>query len=92
MSLSEQLERLERAERRSLLQRLVGCLSEQNLSKGGNMDIKVDGDKLTITATISSGVPSSTGKSLVVATTNGFVGVDGSDIKVSLNVIKPRKS
>jgi len=56
------------------------------------MDIKVIGDKLTITATISSGVPSSTGKSLVVATTNGFVGVDGSDIKVSLNVIKPRKS
>lgn len=55
------------------------------------MDIKLVGEKLTITATISSGVPSSSGKSLVVATTNGFVGVDGSDIKVSLNVIKPRK-
>ena len=56
------------------------------------MDIKVEGDKLTITCTISSGVPSSTGKSLVVATTNGFVAVAGSDIRVSLNVIKPRKS
>lgn len=55
------------------------------------MEIKLIGDKLTITTTISSGVPSSSGKSLVVATTNGFVGVDGSDIKVSLNVIKPRK-
>ena len=58
--------------------------------KGGNMEIKLTGNTLTITATISSGVPSSSGKSLVVATTNGFVGVDGSDIKVSLNVIKPR--
>jgi len=54
------------------------------------MEIKVEGDRLTITATISSGVPSSSGRSLVVATTNGFVGVDNSDIKVSLNVIKPR--
>lgn len=55
------------------------------------MDIKVTGDKLTITCTIGSGVPSSTGKTLVVATTNGFIAVAGSDLKVSLNVIKPRK-
>ena len=56
------------------------------------MEIKVNGDKLTITATIGSGVPSSTGKSLMMATTNGFVSVEGTDLKVSLNVIKPRKS
>jgi len=49
------------------------------------------GDKLTITCTIGSGVPSSRAKSLIVATTNGFVPVADSDIKVSLNVIKPRK-
>jgi DUF4097 and DUF4098 domain-containing protein YvlB len=55
------------------------------------MEIKLEGDKLTITATIGLGVPSSSGKTLVVATTNGFVGVDGSDLKVSLNVVKPRK-
>ena len=55
------------------------------------MEIKLTGNTLTITATISSGVPSKSGKSNIVATTNGFVGVDGSDIKVSLNVIKPRK-
>ena len=55
------------------------------------MEIKVVGDKLTIICTIGSGVPSSSGKSLVVATTNGFVRVPDSDIKVSLNVIKPRK-
>ena len=55
------------------------------------MDIKLEGNKLTITTTIGSGVPSSSGKTLVVATTNGFVAVANSDLKVSLNVIKPRK-
>ena len=55
------------------------------------MEIKVTGDKLTITCTIGSGVPSKSGKSNIVATTNGFVPVADSDIKVSLNVIKPRK-
>lgn len=55
------------------------------------MDIKLDGNVLTIKAVIGSGVPSSSGKSLVVATTNGFVAVAGTDIKVSLNVIKSRK-
>lgn len=55
------------------------------------MDIKLEGDKLTITAIISSGVPSKSGKTNIVATTNGFVGVPDSDIKVSLNVIKRRK-
>jgi len=55
------------------------------------MEIKVEGDKLTITTTLGSGVPSSTGKTLVVATTNGFQAVAGTDIRVSLNVIKPKK-
>jgi len=55
------------------------------------MDIKISGDKLTITCTLGSGVPSASGKTMIVATTNGFVGVAGSDVKVSLNVIKPRK-
>lgn len=55
------------------------------------MEIKLTGNVLTITTPISSGVPSKSGKSNIVATTNGFVSVDGSDIKVSLNVIKPRK-
>jgi len=55
------------------------------------MDIKLEGNKLTITATIGSGVPSSSGKTLVVATTNGFISVADSNLKVSLNVVKPRK-
>ena len=54
------------------------------------MEIKLEGNKLIITCTLGAGEPSSSGKSLVVASTNGFVGVAGSEIKVSLNVIKPR--
>jgi hypothetical protein len=46
--------------------------------------------KLVITCPINGGVPSRTGKSLVVATTNGFVDVPGSDIRVNLNAIKPK--
>jgi len=55
------------------------------------MDIKLEGNTLTITCIISSGILSSSGKSLIVATTNGFVSVADSDLKVSLNVIKPKK-
>lgn len=55
------------------------------------MDIKLDGNTLTIKAVVSSGVPSASGKTLVVATTNGFIAVAGTDLKVSLNVIKSRK-
>ena len=56
------------------------------------MELKLVGDKLTFTCMVSSGVLNSSGKILVVATTNGFVSVPGSDLKLSLNVIKPRKS
>lgn len=55
------------------------------------MDIKVTGNTLTITCQISSGVPSRSGKTMIVATTNGFVPVENSDIRVSLNVIKAKK-
>ena len=55
------------------------------------MDIKITGNTLPITCTIGSGVHSSSGKSLVVATTNGFVAVADSNLRVSLNIIKPRK-
>jgi hypothetical protein len=50
------------------------------------MDIKIDGNKFTITGTLSAGTPSATGKSLIVATTNGFV--QSGDYSVSLNIIK----
>ena len=55
------------------------------------MDIKLEGNILTITTELTHGTISASGKSLVVATTNGFVSVAGSDIRVSLNVIKPAR-
>jgi hypothetical protein len=55
------------------------------------MDIKVENNTLVITCPLGAGVPSSSGKTLVVATTNGFQSVENSDIKVSLNAVKPRK-
>ncbi len=54
------------------------------------MNIKIVGNKLHIETELSAGTLSGSGKNLVVATTNGFVQVDGSNVKVSLNVIKPR--
>lgn len=55
------------------------------------VEIRVANGTMTITCPVNGqGTPSSSGKSMVVATTNGFVLVDGSDLKVSLNVIKPR--
>jgi len=55
------------------------------------MDIKVDGDKLILTVPLSSGVLSKSGKTLIVASTSGFVPVPDTDMQLSLNVIKPRK-
>lgn len=52
--------------------------------------ISVKGNQLTITADITAGVISASGKTLVVASTNGFVPVADSELKVSLNVIRPR--
>ena len=55
------------------------------------MDIKIVGNKLIIEAQLSSGTRSKSGKSFLIASTNGFVRVADSDISVSLNVIKPTK-
>ena len=54
------------------------------------MDIKLEVNKLTIAVLLGDGTPSASGKTLVVATTNGFISVAGSDIRLSLNVVKPR--
>jgi len=37
-----------------------------------------------------AGILSKSGKSKVVTTTSGFVGIAGTDMQVSLNVIKPK--
>ena len=54
------------------------------------MEIKLEGNNLIITCPIGGGVPSKSGKTLIVATTNGFVPVPDSDIRVSVNAYKPK--
>jgi hypothetical protein len=51
--------------------------------------LEVKNKTLIITCPLNGGTPSKTGKSLVVATTNGFVEVPNSNIRVNLNAIKP---
>ena len=59
------------------------------------MSVEVTYDSKTMVITIKAkaelGVFSSSGKSKIVATTNGFVAVDGTNYKLSLNVIEPLK-
>lgn len=56
------------------------------------MDIKVEDNKLILTVPLSGGILSKSGKTLVVASTSGFIPVPDTDMQLSLNVIKPRKS
>ena len=57
-----------------------------------NIDIKYEPENniVVIRAKLTTDSLSASGKSLVVATTNGFVSVADSNLKVSLNIIKPR--
>ncbi len=51
------------------------------------------GKRIVIELEIGEGRPSSTGKSLVVATTSGYMPIDGAQNgeRLSLTVIKPNK-
>ena len=54
--------------------------------------IKLEGNKLTIVVELGAGTISKSGKSTILATTSGFVKVDGNpDVQVSYNVIKIRR-
>ena len=57
-----------------------------------NVEIKVDGNKLTIIVDLSQEFGlSSSGKSITIASTEGNVSVPGSEeVKIGLNVYKPR--
>ncbi len=57
------------------------------------MNLNYDKSKkvLIIEVAIGEGVMSKTGKSIVVASTNGFITIPGTDMKINLNVIKPVK-
>ena len=53
------------------------------------MQVKVDGNKVTIEFDLTSGTRSGSGKSVVLFTTKGFVKVDGrTGESVSINYIR----
>lgn len=51
--------------------------------------MKVENGYLIVSMKLGTGRPSASGKTLVVATTGGFVPVNGSEVKVNLTAIKP---
>ena len=57
-----------------------------------NVEMKVEGNKLTITADLSKDFgPSKSGKTIIIATTGGNVSVPGHEaVKVGLNIYKGR--
>lgn len=57
-----------------------------------NIDLRVEGDTLTIVVNLKEEFgPSSSGKSITVASTEGNIAVPGrEEIKIGLNIYKPR--
>lgn len=54
-----------------------------------NIDMVVSGNKLTITVDLSKDFgKSSSGKSVIIASTEGNVGIEGTDAKIGLNIYK----
>jgi len=52
------------------------------------MKTELNNDELTINLPIEKGKRSHSGKSQIVFTTKGFVPIEGTDLKISINVIK----
>lgn len=56
-----------------------------------NVDMKVNGDILTITVDLSKEFgPSSSGKTIIIASTEGNVSVPAREVKVGLNVYRKK--
>jgi hypothetical protein len=56
-----------------------------------NVELKIDGTILTISVDLSKEFgPSSSGKTTIIATTEGNVSVPGRDEKIGLNVYKKK--
>lgn len=56
-----------------------------------NVEMHVDGNILTIKVDLTKEFgPSSSGKTIIVASTEGNVAVPGSEVKVGLNVYRPK--
>ncbi|KKN75170.1 hypothetical protein LCGC14_0383290 [marine sediment metagenome] len=57
-----------------------------------DINITHSNGEITIKFKPDRGTVSRSGKTLIVATTSGFVPVEGTDLRISLNVIKPKGS
>ena len=58
-----------------------------------NVEMKVDGNMLTITVDLSKEFgPSSSGKTTIIATTEGNVTIPGREEKIGLNIYTKRNS
>ncbi|UCE63730.1 MAG: hypothetical protein JSU59_00805 [Nitrospirota bacterium] len=58
-----------------------------------NVELKVDGTTLTISVDLSKEFgPSSSGKTTIIATTEGNVSIPGRDEKIGLNIYKKKTS
>lgn len=56
-----------------------------------NVDMKVNGDILTITVDLSKEFgPSSSGKTIIIASTEGNISVPEREVKVGLNVYRKK--
>lgn len=57
-----------------------------------NVKLTIDGDKLLVEVDLSQDFgPSSSGKSIVIASTEGNKPVGKGDIKIGLNIYRPNK-
>jgi hypothetical protein len=56
-----------------------------------NAELKVDGNKLTITVDLSKDFgPSNSGKTIIIATSSGNKPVEGTDAVIGLNIYRKR--
>jgi len=54
------------------------------------METKLDGNVLTVKMPLGKGERSKSGKSLIVFSTSGFKKIEGTDLQISINVIKSK--
>ena len=77
-----------------MLLHMCYCVVQMHQTKGQSMKVKVEGSKLTIELDITPGSVSKSGKTLVVATTGGFVKtgevVGGKPLSIAVNAIVPK--
>jgi len=57
-----------------------------------NVEMNVDGDELTIKIDLSQDFgPSKSGKTIIVASTEGNIAIPETEMKIGMNIFKPKK-